>query len=213
MLQHIASFASVRLPCGHCSGSGVFEGRPTVRNMCNLCAGSGAVDRTRSLDFRIPPGVQDGKTYTWRRENSGDLIVRIEHDDTCKKYAIEPSTGEVSVTLTLTLEEVLTGFEKTVDVFGDLKTVQSGRGGETNANKRKCGSGLHRRFTNPSKPVVLKGGGLPPAAVDESPARKDHRGDFVVKFEVAWPDDDEGVSLVARRLHKYNDVIQKIMTG
>lgn len=223
--QNVAPFISVQISCGQCGGYGSVLREPTRSTACGVCGGLGTVERKRSIDLTVPAGVPDGKTYTWKRGNSGDLLIKVLYDDNCKIYQIDPRTGNVSMTLPLTLPEVFTGFEKRINVFGDEKIVHSGRGAppcvgkyhndreaiDSKDGNKKRKKPHHERYTDPSKPVVIEGGGLPPLADKRWTATAQPRGNFIVNFSVVWPDDDETVSPVARQLRKYSDVTYKIL--
>src|SRR3954454_18424800 len=67
-------------PCAECRGSGSIIEYP-----CEECGGNGAITRTRTINVRIPPGVEDGQRIRLagqgeaglRGAPSGDLYVTV----------------------------------------------------------------------------------------------------------------------------------------
>src|SRR6478752_2128350 len=70
-------------PCTNCHGSGARPG--TSPKVCPNCNGTGVTTRTRTINVRIPPGVEDGKRVRLagqgeaglRGAPSGDLYVTV----------------------------------------------------------------------------------------------------------------------------------------
>ena len=215
VLQHVSPFVAVQTSCGSCAGLGNVPCQVTKSNACKRCGGMGTRDEKRAIHVKLPAGVSDGKTYTLKNgSNSGDLIVRVVYDTECKGYRINYSTGDVHLTVRLELTEVLTGFKKNIRVMGEDRLLQSGRGGQDRSNfntNETAGKDFEKkpfcRYTDPSKPVVIQVGGLPPVNYVNTSAR----GNFVVDFDVTWPNDDEAESEIARKLRKYADVVSKIL--
>ncbi len=73
-------FFIVERTCPTCNGQG-----RTVRNPCRVCSGAGTVQRERSLQVQIPPGVEDGTRIRLAGEGeaggpgapAGDLYVHV----------------------------------------------------------------------------------------------------------------------------------------
>jgi molecular chaperone DnaJ len=67
-------------PCPRCGSSGRI-----VQSPCKVCAGSGLVQRSRKLNVRVPPGIEDGYSLRLRGEGyekkngrePGDLYVLV----------------------------------------------------------------------------------------------------------------------------------------
>lgn len=78
-----SGFFSISATCPHCRG----EGR-IIRNPCRECRGTGKIRSSKSVQIRIPPGVETGSRLRLRGEGedgehggpSGDLYVFIEVD-------------------------------------------------------------------------------------------------------------------------------------
>lgn len=198
VIEYVSPLVGIQTACGRCAGGGRVANLPvTGKNACASCGGLGFSETSRSIHVRLPAGsIIDGKIYQIRNgPEMGDLFLRARYDDACRAYRIDHETGDVCISVPLQLSEVLTGFRKTIDVFGEIKTVHSGRGAQ----------GFERKYTDPTLPVVLKGGGIPSAK-----SRGSSIGDFIVRFEVVWPSDDDKCCETAQRLKKYGDVIDKI---
>ena len=74
-------FFTVERTCPTCSGRGQI-----IKNPCNICSGQGRVEKQRSLNVTIPPGVETGQRIRLTGEGeagfqngtSGDLYIFIE---------------------------------------------------------------------------------------------------------------------------------------
>jgi DnaJ-class molecular chaperone len=68
------------MPCEHCGGSGV-----RAKHVCNVCGGSGRVEKSDTYQVRIPPGVNEGQRLRIAGRGgsgiggavSGDLFLRV----------------------------------------------------------------------------------------------------------------------------------------
>ena len=77
-------FFTVERTCPTCSGLGQI-----IKNPCKVCAGTGRVERERSLNVNIPPGVETGTRIRLAGEGeaglrggpTGDLYIFIEVND------------------------------------------------------------------------------------------------------------------------------------
>lgn len=77
------AFQSTR-PCDHCRGTGKI-----IKDPCNRCNGKGRIRRKRTLNVKIPAGIDNGQAITLRGEGehgkrgggSGDLYVRVSVDE------------------------------------------------------------------------------------------------------------------------------------
>jgi len=73
-------FFLIERTCPTCGGQG-----RTIRNPCKICRGAGTVQRERSLQVAIPPGVEDGTRIRLQGEGeaggqgtqNGDLYVHV----------------------------------------------------------------------------------------------------------------------------------------
>ncbi|MDH3307670.1 MAG: molecular chaperone DnaJ [Acidimicrobiia bacterium] len=106
--QGVFSFAQ---PCRQCKGSGRM-----VREPCKNCRGAGTEVRTRKINAKIPPGVQDGATIRLRGKGgpgsaggpAGDLLVRTQ----VAKHPIFGRKGDhLTATIPVTFTEAALGAE------------------------------------------------------------------------------------------------------
>jgi len=77
-------FFSITRPCNHCHGAGQI-----IKNRCTVCHGDGRVVREKTLELKIPPGVDNGSKLRVSGEGdaggkggpSGDLYVVLNVQD------------------------------------------------------------------------------------------------------------------------------------
>src|SRR5579875_237621 len=75
-VQQVTSAGFARLvrvvQCSQCQGRGVI-----IQSVCKNCKGKGLVFTKKTIDIKIPPGVEDGSTLRLRREGA-DLYYETE---------------------------------------------------------------------------------------------------------------------------------------
>jgi DnaJ-class molecular chaperone len=170
--------------CHSCGGNGKMI-KPGKE--CPVCKGHKQVHTKKSLEFRIPKGVQNG--YTFKLENKGsfdpsnggysDLILVFRHIDNklCPSLTIDEGHN-VHYILDIKLEELLCGFEKIVNLYGFDLTIQS--------------SG----YINPNNVYVIDNLGLPFH-------KRGSSGNLHIRLKVIFPED-------ASKVIKYQDVFLKV---
>ncbi|GGZ81286.1 molecular chaperone DnaJ [Streptomyces echinoruber] len=154
-------------PCPDCRGRGLI-----AENPCDVCRGSGRAQSSRTMQVRIPAGVQDGQRIRLRGKGApgqrggpaGDLYVVVH----VKEHPVFGRRGDnLTVTVPVTFAEAALGGEIRVPTLG-------------------------------GPPVTLK---LPPGtpngrtlrARGKGAVRKDGtRGDLLVTVEVSVPKDLSG---------------------
>lgn len=80
-LRFQQGFFTIAKTCGQCQGQGA-----VIKDPCRSCGGSGVMQKTQSLNIKIPPGVDSGSRLKLRNEGEagrnggppGDLYVVIE---------------------------------------------------------------------------------------------------------------------------------------
>lgn len=159
---------SLRVPCGACRGSGrmtqslggVFaiaigtcgacKGRGKVvpsAAKCAGCAGEGTVPRHKNIDINIPPGTPDGHAFVIPDSGAYDAVLgRNRNVRVTVRWSVPANVRiydrDIHTTVECTLDEVLGGFKKTVDVYGEPVEV------------------ARDAYANPTTPIVRPGKGI-----------------------------------------------------
>lgn len=112
---------SISEPCRECHGRGLI-----IEDPCPVCGGSGRGHSTRTMQVRIPPGVQDGQRIRLTGkggpgENSGaagDLYVTVH----VRPHPVFGRKGnQLTVTVPVTFAEATLGAEIDVPTLGGAK--------------------------------------------------------------------------------------------
>jgi molecular chaperone DnaJ len=156
-------FFIIERTCPTCGGQG-----RVIRNPCRICGGAGTVQRERSLQVQIPPGVEDGVRIRLAGEGeaggpggpAGDLYVHV---------AIRPHTifqrdgATVFCRVPLRMSQAALGSEVEVPVIDGTRTrVKIPAGTQTGEQFRLRGKGF-------------------------SVLRSAQRGDMVIQVQVETP--------------------------
>lgn len=80
----------VNMTCNSCNGTGSI-----VKNACHVCHGSGDKNEIKTIEIKIPHGIDDGQFFRlqglgdFKNGNYGDLVVRIfmKNEDNFEKFA------------------------------------------------------------------------------------------------------------------------------
>jgi len=149
-------------PCRECRGRGL-----VVDDPCPVCHGSGRGTSSRTMNVRIPAGVQDGQRIRLKGKGApgerggpaGDLLVLVH----VRPHPVFGRRGDnLTVTVPVTFPEAALGAEVTVPTLGGAPVTLKVPPGTSNG----------RTFR-------VRGKGVP---------RKDgSRGDLLVTVEVAVP--------------------------
>lgn len=131
-----------QVPCPDCGGSGRQKGRP-----CPACGGSGVRTETRTIDVKIPAGVQDGTRVRVAGKGHpglnggkpGDLYLRVhvESDD-----IFERQGSDVRVPLPVYPWEAALGADVMAPTLTDPVRVKIPPGSRAGAKLRLKGKGL-----------------------------------------------------------------------
>lgn len=168
MMQQVGPFFAHMVQCNSCAGSG-----STIKNnkVCQTCKGSKTVYNKRAFELKIPKGIQNG--HETRMENKGafderlgrnkDMVFRFKYDIK-HPYELDPE-GNVTLHHTLSLEEVLAGFEKTITIYNDEHTLKSDH------------------YFNPSKEIVVDDLGI-------FNTRRNKHMKLKIKFDVKYNDNE-----------------------
>ncbi|TDT34538.1 molecular chaperone DnaJ [Naumannella halotolerans] len=156
-------------PCPDCRGRGLIVDDP-----CPICHGSGRAQSTRTMQVRIPAGVNDGQRIRLKGKGSpgenggaaGDLYVIVH----VLPHAVFGRKGDhVTVTVPVTFVEASLGAEIDVPTLSGNAAINSDRV----RLRIPAGTPNGRTFRVRGKGVAKKNG---------------ERGDLLVTVEVAVPD-------------------------
>jgi molecular chaperone DnaJ len=158
-------------PCSDCRGSGSI-----IENPCDECRGTGVTTRTRTINVRIPPGVEDGKRIRLagqgeaglRGAPSGDLYVTV-HVRPDKVFA--RNGDDLTVTVPVSFSELALGTTLSVPTLDGKVGVKVPKG------------------TADGRILRVRGRGVP--------KRSGGQGDLLVTVKVAVPPKLEGEALEA----------------
>ncbi|MFV0496461.1 molecular chaperone DnaJ [Mycobacterium sp.] len=153
-------------PCTECRGSGSI-----IEHACQECKGTGVATRTRTINVRIPPGVQDGQRIRLagqgeaglRGAPSGDLYVTV-HVRPDKVFGRDGD--DLTVTVPVSFSELALGSTLSVPTLDGKVGVRVPKGTADGRILRVRGRGVPKR-----------GGGS---------------GDLLVTVKVAVPPNLEG---------------------
>jgi molecular chaperone DnaJ len=162
-------------PCTDCRGTGSI-----IEHPCPECKGTGVATRTRTINVRIPPGVQDGQRIRLpgqgeaglRGAPSGDLYVTV-HVRPDKVFGRDGD--DLTVTVPVSFTELALGTTLSVPTLDGKVGVRVPKG------------------TTDGRILRVRGRGVP--------RRDGGNGDLLVTVKVAVPPNLEGAALEA--LEKY----------
>jgi molecular chaperone DnaJ len=153
-------------PCTECRGSGSI-----IEHPCDECNGSGVTTRTRTINVRIPPGVEDGQRIRLagqgeaglRGAPSGDLYVTV-HVKADKVFGRDGD--DLTVTVPVAFHELALGSTLSVPTLEGKVGVRVPKG------------------TSDGRILRVRGRGVP--------KRSGGHGDLLVTVKVAVPQNLEG---------------------
>jgi molecular chaperone DnaJ len=158
-------------PCTECRGSGSI-----IEHACDECKGTGVTTRTRTINVRIPPGVEDGQRIRLagqgeaglRGAPSGDLYVTV-HVRADKVFGRDGD--DLTVTVPVSFTELALGTTLSVPTLEGKVGVRVPKG------------------TADGRILRVRGRGVP--------KRSGGHGDLLVTVKVAVPPTLEGEALEA----------------
>ena len=153
-------------PCTECRGSGSI-----IEHPCDECKGTGVTTRTRTINVRIPPGVEDGQRIRLagqgeaglRGAPSGDLYVTV-HVKPDKVFG--RNGDDLTVSVPVSFHELALGTTLSVPTLEGKVGVRVPKG------------------TSDGRILRVRGRGVP--------KRSGGHGDLLVTVKVAVPPDVEG---------------------
>ena len=155
-------------PCTDCRGSGSI-----IEHPCDECKGTGVTTRTRTINVRIPPGVEDGQRIRLagqgeaglRGAPSGDLYVTV-HVKPDKVFGRDGD--DLTVTVPVSFTELALGTTLSVPTLDGKVGVRVPKG------------------TTDGRILRVRGRGVP--------KRSGGQGDLLVTVKVAVPPNLEGAA-------------------
>ncbi len=158
-------------PCTECRGSGSI-----IEHPCQECKGTGVATRTRTINVRIPPGVEDGQRIRLagqgeaglRGAPSGDLYVTV-HVRPDKVFGRDGD--DLTVTVPVSFHELALGTTLSIPTLEGKVGVRVPKG------------------TADGRILRVRGRGVP--------KRSGGHGDLLVTVKVAVPPDLEGETVDA----------------
>lgn len=152
--------------CSSCFGKKCYI---KINKICAGCNGNQTVLVTKTVDVKVPKGVPDGHVHrligkgSYNQSKGEYDDVRIVFHYVYNKRCVSVHEGnDVSVTIDLRLDEVLTGFSKVINLFEKPVEIKSSK------------------YIDPTKMAVIPQRGLPIY-------KTDLRGDLYISFNVSYP--------------------------
>jgi DnaJ-class molecular chaperone len=178
---------TIQTGCHSCQGKkmAIRSGRA-----CSHCKGEGVASYKKTLKLALPRGIPDRYESTFSKKGNyqkeskvtNDLLVVFEYTNLGSAII---QGANIVIPMTISLDELLCGFIRTVNLYGvDLK-IASGQ------------------YLCPTKPVTIPKRGLPVFGSQNKPDAKSTYGDLILNVTVQYPEDDKVIN-------KYHDVFLKI---
>ncbi len=172
-MRHSQGFFSISMPCSTCGGSG-----QVIKDPCKTCRGHGYVLKKKTINIKVPAGIDSGMKLRVEREGScgsssglnGDLyvVVHIKEDPN-----FERDGSDVITQVSLSFPQAVFGCDLEIPVLKGTSTIHIKPG--TRAGDR----------------MVLKGEGI-------KNIQGIGRGDLYVEFQIEVPkklSDDQAKAL------------------
>ncbi len=155
-------------PCTDCRGSG-----SVIEHPCEECRGTGVTTRTRTINVRIPPGVEDGQRIRLagqgeaglRGAPSGDLYVTV-HVRPDKVFGRDGD--DLTVTVPVSFTELALGTTLSVPTLDGKVGVKVPKGTSDGRILRVRGRGVPKRSGGAGDLLVTVKVAVPPALEGEA---------------------------------------------
>jgi molecular chaperone DnaJ len=155
----LGTFATSR-PCPTCHGVGQVPETP-----CETCKGAGAINRPAEIKIVVPPGINEGEMIRLANQGeampggvAGDLYVRVRVE---KHKTLIREGQNLRAHISLKLSEALLGGEEKIETLDGLLTLTVPAG------------------INHGEVLRVRGKGVPD--------NRGHRGDLLVRVDIAMP--------------------------
>ena len=129
-------------PCPHCGGRGTI-----IKNPCKTCRGTGKTSARKTLEVKIPAGIDDDQNIALRGQGdagsndgpAGDVIVHV----TVKRDAVFERDGyDVYVRVTITYSQAVLGAEIEVPTVDGKVAQRIPEGTQSGTKFRLRGQGI-----------------------------------------------------------------------
>ena len=155
-------------PCTECRGSGSI-----IEHPCDECKGTGVTTRTRTINVRIPPGVEDGQRIRLagqgeaglRGAPSGDLYVTV-HVRADKVFGRDGN--DLTVTVPVSFSELALGTTLSVPTLEGKVGVRVPKGTSDGRILRVRGRGVPKRSGGHGDLLVTVKVAVPPKLEGEA---------------------------------------------
>ncbi len=155
-------------PCTECRGSGSI-----IENPCDECRGSGVTTRSRTINVRIPPGVEDGQRIRLagqgeaglRGAPSGDLYVTVH---VRPDQVFGRDGDDLTVTVPVSFTELALGATLSVPTLDGKVGVKIPKGTADGRILRVRGRGVPKRSGGSGDLLVTVKVAVPPKLDDEA---------------------------------------------
>lgn len=145
VVHHTRGFFSIGSPCTRCRGEGV-----VIDSRCPQCTGSGVSYTTRSIEVRIPPGVEEGTKLRLQGQGAsgrnggppGDLFLTIK----IRKHPFFERKGDdLYCEVPVTFPEAALGAEIEVPTLDGKVKIKVPPGTQSGQMLRLAGLGMPKR--------------------------------------------------------------------
>lgn len=137
-----SGFFTISSTCPHCHGQGKFINSP-----CHTCRGTGKEQKRKSVELKIPAGVETGSRLRLRGEGeageqggpSGDLYVFLQVED--HDFFVR-SEDDIICSVPISFVQAALGATITVPTLEDHEKIKIPRGTQTGRTFRLKGKGI-----------------------------------------------------------------------
>lgn len=167
--QQMGPFFMQTIVCHGCGGQGT-----TIKNnkICQHCKGKKQTFSKRSFELKLPKGIAHGHEVRMEKKGSYDERFK-DHRDIIFKFVhhVQPpytldEQGNVTLEVPVSLEELLTGFTRKIQVYQEEFTLHSDH------------------YFNPSQKVVVDGLGI-------FHAKRNKPGDLILHIKVEYGENEK----------------------
>lgn len=128
--------------CGKCRGTGQF-----IKNLCSLCDGEGRVEKSRTIEVKIPAGVDTGNTLRIsgqgeageKNAQPGDLFITV---NVTPHKVFTRNGNDIEVEVPVSFSTAALGGEVEIPTLEGTATLKIPEGTQSNTVFRMRGKGI-----------------------------------------------------------------------